>query len=200
MSAGVRRSVRAALVSAAMMSSLAIPGTAPVGGMAAWELPIVAPAPPSGAAVGLRGAPSGLVSWWRGEDDASDETGVCPNCDSVIALGAAECPVCKAVFGEGSAWEVQSRAAKDGAPYGEPRRPVQSDQPAATASGPQSGVMHRIIPIGIAVAVAPAPLLAFAVLNQSDDLALIASTALFNFTGPLGAVLVAIGILRRALR
>ena len=132
--------------------------------------------------------------------DASDETGVCPNCDSVIALGAAECPVCKAVFGEGSAWEVQSRAAKDGAPYGEPRRPVQSDQPAATASGPQSGVMHRIIPIGIAVAVAPAPLLAFAVLNQSDDLALIASTALFNFTGPLGAVLVAIGILRRPLR
>jgi hypothetical protein len=78
MSAGVRRSVRAALVSAAMMSSLAIPGTAPVGGMAAWELPIVAPAPPSGAAVGLRGAPSGLVSWWRGEDDASDETGENP--------------------------------------------------------------------------------------------------------------------------
>lgn len=117
---------------------------------------------------------------------ASDETGVCPNCDSEIPLRAAECPVCKADFGEGSAWAI--------ARYGE-AQPVRSDRRGATAGSRQSGVKHRLISIGVAIAIAPAPLLAFAVLYQSDDLALIASTALFNFTAPLGAVLVAIGIL-----
>lgn len=32
--------------------------------------------------------------------------GICPNCDTVIALHAESCPKCKAAFGVGSAWAI----------------------------------------------------------------------------------------------
>lgn len=35
--------------------------------------------------------------------------GTCPNCSAVISLAAEDCPKCKATFGAGSAWTVQSR-------------------------------------------------------------------------------------------
>ena len=33
--------------------------------------------------------------------------GICPNCDSQIALDSSECPRCKAQFGANSAWKVK---------------------------------------------------------------------------------------------
>jgi hypothetical protein len=36
-----------------------------------------------------------------------EEKGKCPNCTRTIPLASEECPRCKAVFTEGSAWKVQ---------------------------------------------------------------------------------------------
>ena len=33
--------------------------------------------------------------------------GICPNCDSQIALNSSECPKCKAQFGANSAWKIK---------------------------------------------------------------------------------------------
>ena len=35
--------------------------------------------------------------------------GTCPNCSTLVALSAEDCPKCKASFGIGSAWKVQPR-------------------------------------------------------------------------------------------
>lgn len=32
--------------------------------------------------------------------------GTCPNCDSIIELSSSSCPKCRAIFGEGSAWQL----------------------------------------------------------------------------------------------
>lgn len=59
--------------------------------------------------------------------------------------------------------------------------------------------MNRIISIGLAIAVAPAILLAFGQWMDSPDLAYVAQVALFDIALPLGGLLVIAGLLKKRM-
>ena len=40
-------------------------------------------------------------------EDAVRPKGQCPSCEAVIPLDVQECPKCKALFGQGSAWKIK---------------------------------------------------------------------------------------------
>ena len=50
------------------------------------------------------------------ESHSEGEIGVCPSCGVALPLSALKCPKCKALFGAGSAWQVQPTDRKSGAP------------------------------------------------------------------------------------